>query len=107
MSRKGVPFLLASMTLAATVLAPQAAGATESRRSQSTGSPGAERTTSQAMVPTGRQLPPVGGQKGLADCAEGHHLSPFEMPIYDDDGLFVIGHETVWVCIPDDLEPAG
>ena len=29
------------------------------------------------------------------------------MPIYDADGLFVVGYETVWVCIPDDLEPAG
>jgi len=41
-------------------------------------------------------------------CPDGTFLSPFEMPIYDDnDGLFVVGYETVWFCLPDDLEPAG
>jgi hypothetical protein len=40
-----------------------------------------------------------------ARCPEGTFLSPFEEPIYD--GLFVVGHETVWYCLPDDLEPAG
>lgn len=40
-------------------------------------------------------------------CPPGTVLTPFPMPIYDDDGLFVIGHETVWYCLPEDLEPAG
>ncbi len=38
-------------------------------------------------------------------CPAGTFLSPFEMPIYD--GLFVIGYETIWYCLPNDLEPAG
>jgi len=42
-----------------------------------------------------------------APCPKGTSLSPFEMPIYDDDGLFVVGYQTVWFCIRDDLEPAG
>lgn len=55
--------------------------------------------------PPGRpnHIPP--GPGGMAFCPAGHHLSPFDMPIYD--GLWVVGHETVWFCIPDDLEPAG
>ncbi len=40
-------------------------------------------------------------------CPAGTFLSPFEMPIYDAHGLFVIGYETVWYCLPNDLEPAG
>jgi hypothetical protein len=33
--------------------------------------------------------------------------TPFEMPVYDEEGLFVVCYETVSVCIPVDLEPAG
>jgi len=45
---------------------------------------------------------------GLAiKCPRGSSLQPYEMPIYDDRGLFVIGHKTVWFCIPDDATPAG
>jgi len=40
-------------------------------------------------------------------CPAGTVLSPFDMPIYDESGLFVVGFETVWVCVPADLEPAG
>ncbi|MGH8606421.1 MAG: hypothetical protein ACREX9_03070 [Gammaproteobacteria bacterium] len=41
-------------------------------------------------------------------CPLGTFLSPFDMPIYDDEeGLFVVGYETVWFCLPEDLEPAG
>jgi hypothetical protein len=47
------------------------------------------------------------GPGGFVSCPEGYHLSPFEMPIYDADGRFVVGYETVRFCIPDDLEPAG
>lgn len=42
-----------------------------------------------------------------ARCPVGSALSPFDMPIYDDDGLFVVGFETIWVCLPANLEPAG
>jgi hypothetical protein len=40
-------------------------------------------------------------------CPKGTTLTPFPMPIYDDDGLFVIDFRTVWFCLPADLEPAG
>lgn len=41
-------------------------------------------------------------------CPAGTTPYPFDMPIYDDEtGLWVVGYETVWFCIDDDLEPAG
>lgn len=40
-------------------------------------------------------------------CPKGTHLAPFDMPIYDRNGVFVVGYKTVWMCLPDDLEPAG
>lgn len=54
-----------------------------------------------------RQRRHAGPTDLVARCPEGTFLSPFEMPIYDDAGLFVVGYETVWFCLPDDLEPAG
>jgi len=42
-----------------------------------------------------------------APCASGSSLVPFDMPIYDDKGLFVVDHKKVWFCIPDNLRPAG
>lgn len=44
---------------------------------------------------------------GIVECPAGSALSPFMMPIYDKDGLFVVDFETVWFCLPKDLEPAG
>ncbi len=43
----------------------------------------------------------------VAPCPSGTFISPFEMPIYDENGLFVIDYKTVWFCIPNDLEPEG
>ncbi len=40
-------------------------------------------------------------------CPSGTFLSPFDMPIYDEAGLFVVDYKTVWFCLPEDLEPAG
>ena len=40
-------------------------------------------------------------------CPGGTVATAFDQPIYDDDGLFVIGSETVWYCVPADLEPEG
>lgn len=41
-------------------------------------------------------------------CPPGTTRVPFEMPIYDEEtGLFVIGYETVYYCIPDNTQPAG
>jgi len=49
--------------------------------------------------------PNKGGPKFL--CPGGTFASPFEQPIYDDEGLFVVDYETVWYCLPNDLEPEG
>ncbi|NOZ52191.1 MAG: hypothetical protein GXP08_03445 [Gammaproteobacteria bacterium] len=43
----------------------------------------------------------------VAPCPKGTSRSPFEMPIYDDDGHFVVDYKTVWFCIRDDLQPEG
>ncbi len=52
-----------------------------------------------------------GGWGGPGDivnkCASDEVLTAVEVPIYDDEGLFVIGWKTVWMCIPAGLEPAG
>lgn len=61
----------------------------------------------QLTVADGGRRPGRGGPGGFIDCPPGHTPQPFDMPVYDDEGLFVVGHETVWFCIPDDLEPAG
>lgn len=41
------------------------------------------------------------------NCPPGTVPTAFPMPIYDEEGLFVIGYETVWFCIDEDLEPQG
>ncbi len=40
-------------------------------------------------------------------CPEGWVLTWYEQPIYDEEGLFVIGWEKVSMCLPEDLEPVG
>ena len=40
-------------------------------------------------------------------CPGGTVATPFEEPIYDENELFVEGYETVWYCLPADLEPEG
>jgi hypothetical protein len=65
-----------------------------------------QRNTATALVAGPHDGPPR-NPGGLVNCPAGYHLSPFDMPVYDDAGLFVVGYETVWFCIPDDLEPAG
>lgn len=35
-------------------------------------------------------------------CPEGTVLTPYEMPVYDEQGIFVVGYETVWYCIQED-----
>ncbi len=96
--KKGMLFLLGAVTLGTTMLWPQAAGAADAVRTDQ---------SSSIVAPTSRQVSPAGDLKGLVDCPDGYHLVPFQMPIYDSDGLFVVGWETKWYCVPDDLEPAG
>ena len=40
-------------------------------------------------------------------CPEGTHLVWFKMPIYDKEGLFVIGHKLVPYCVDNNNVPAG
>jgi hypothetical protein len=41
-------------------------------------------------------------------CGEDEVLVEFDVPIYDPvHGWWVIGWETTWFCVPEDLEPAG
>jgi hypothetical protein len=58
-------------------------------------------------APDTRRTPFAGISGFGARCPAGSVLTPFDMPIYDDNGLFVVGLETVWMCLPVDLEPAG
>lgn len=53
---------------------------------------------------------PVGGNGPVYNgngCPEGTILIMFDMPIYDDEGLFVVGHEPTPMCIDEDTQPAG
>ncbi|MDG2989730.1 hypothetical protein L3556_02090 [Candidatus Synechococcus calcipolaris G9] len=50
----------------------------------------------------------IGGPTGFRDrCPEGQQPSSWQKPIYDDDGIFVVGYETVATCVPEGLRPAG
>ena len=40
-------------------------------------------------------------------CPAGTVATAFEMPIYDEPGLFVVGYETVWFCIDANNQPVG
>ena len=40
-------------------------------------------------------------------CPGGTIATAFDEPVYTEDGLFVVGHETVWYCIPANTRPAG
>ena len=106
--------VLLSFALGAALLVPQSALAADQKR------PTSESQKVQFLMSElnrGAQVldvaaPEIGGgpRQGPDDiivCPEGYHPSPFEMPVYDENGLFVVGYETVWFCIPDDLEPAG
>jgi hypothetical protein len=42
-----------------------------------------------------------------AKCPKGTVSIVHEMPVYDEDGLFVVCYKKVPFCVPEDLEPAG
>ncbi|MGQ0678657.1 MAG: hypothetical protein ACT4OM_03200 [Actinomycetota bacterium] len=98
MKAKKIGAAMGAASIVAAMLMPQAALATEKR----TKAPERRLAYATAQVKTH-----FGGPGDLADCPAGSTLMPFDKPIYDNKGLFVIGYETVWFCIPDDLEPAG
>ena len=51
--------------------------------------------------------PSMGTVLKAKDCPEGTYKVMFKMPIYDDNGLFVIGHKLVPYCIDENTVPAG
>jgi hypothetical protein len=59
-------------------------------------------------TPPTRTPPTVPGTVFGVECGEDEVLVPFDVPIYDPvHGWWVIGWETAWFCVPEDLEPAG
>ncbi|MEZ5584851.1 MAG: hypothetical protein R3F37_20655 [Candidatus Competibacteraceae bacterium] len=58
--------------------------------------------------PDAKGWPSCNNEPGLvARCPAGSVATPFEIQVYDEAGLFVVCYETVSVCIPEDMEPAG
>lgn len=103
--KMGTTALLGATVIVAGVLVPHSALAATARHSLA--SPAAQ--VESFKQPEKRQtvVRPAAINDFLNGCPEGSSPVAFDMPIYDDDGLFVVGYETVWFCIPDDLEPAG
>ncbi|NCJ05858.1 hypothetical protein GS597_04900 [Synechococcales cyanobacterium C] len=50
---------------------------------------------------------PLGPSNLTNGCSPDEFMSFWDKPIYDADGLFVVGWEKVSICLPKDLEPAG
>lgn len=103
--KMGTTALLGATAIVAGVLVPHSALATTARIAQA--SPVAQVEEFKQAERRQPPVPPAGIDGFFNRCPEGSSPVPFDMPIYDDEGLFVVGYETVWFCIPDDLEPAG
>ncbi|AFY58474.1 hypothetical protein Riv7116_6118 [Rivularia sp. PCC 7116] len=81
--------------------------------------PGIAQTTPESLSPTKveknqdvREITPslnpsMGTVLKAKDCPEGTYLVMFKMPVYDDSGLFVVGHKLVPYCIDENTVPAG
>lgn len=106
MLRKTALSVFLGATSVVAVLLPQNVAAAQTRTATASPQVQVLSADSHRLVGAERR-PSLGGPGGFINCPPGYHPSPFDMPIYDDDGLFVVGYETVWFCIPDDLEPAG
>jgi hypothetical protein len=50
---------------------------------------------------------PIVSDTIILPCPAGTTESWFEMPVYDQEGLFVVDWVTTRVCVPEGLEPAG
>jgi hypothetical protein len=97
--------LLASISFASTALATP--NATFLQRQNG---PQFKQAESQPVHRTSQPQPSsgLGGSKILGTpCPKGQVHSSWQKPIYDANGLFVVGWETVYTCIPADLEPQG
>lgn len=99
MNKKRITGLLGACSIVAGLLMPQAAMA-------ATRAPEETRRTT-VSVPDTRPSSGLSISDRIINCPADTHPVPFDMPVYDEDGLFVVGHYTVWFCIPDDYEPQG
>lgn len=118
MKRHSVAVLMVLMTVAG-VLAPQAAMARGEQLVASDRTDGSEfelqverpqreaASFSKPVSAAGRPGPVSGPDGFVNPCPQGTTGIWWDMPVYDDDGLFVIGYVMTWWCIPDDLQPAG
>jgi hypothetical protein len=72
---------------------------------------GAGRTSSSGTIatrtPAPTPAPPSGPVLGGLSCPEGEVLVMFDMPVYDANGLFIVGYVPVPFCVDEDLEPVG
>jgi hypothetical protein len=93
--------LLALALLAVSAIGPTAPAA------RADGSALASRSGSIAVRPPWPAPTPPNGRLLGPGCPEGTVLILWNKPIYDADGLFVVGWELVPYCVPEDLEPAG
>ena len=64
-------------------------------------------TPSSSLSPTELNLTTSEPQFPDIECPEGTYLVIWDQPIYDDEGLFIIGYEPTPYCIDEDTEPAG
>ena len=54
-----------------------------------------------------QRRPAGGSQSFVQNCPEGQKIVMWKKPIYDEQGLFIVGHKEVPVCVPIDAKPAG
>lgn len=64
---------------------------------------GRECGTEQATI----AIKPASNDYDLAPCPAGTVEIWWDMPVYDEQGLFVVGHTPTRTCIPEGLDPAG
>ncbi|WP_404790016.1 hypothetical protein [Altericista sp. CCNU0014] len=101
--------LIQPLSLGLLIVVSLASAALASPRTFSTqASPQSAPSGFQGLKQTRPESSGLGGPGVLrAGCPKGQTPSSWQKPIYDKNGLFVVGWETVATCIPDDLEPAG
>lgn len=110
MNRTGITALLGAGAIAAGLFMPQVAFASTAQEALTSSSRQSDELSRVSVLKgsdTRHHNPVPRELGGIFWCPEGSTPSPFDMPIYDEEGLFVVGYETVWFCIPDDFEPQG
>jgi hypothetical protein len=95
-----------SLSLTALVVASMASVTLAAPRptTQPTQSPSHQQTFKKRSQ--GTSSPFSGPSTLVAPCGKDEVLSTWNKPIYDNQGLFVVGYKKVPICIHKDLEPA-